>query len=524
MTTEPTDEGKKGKAEFMRERARLVALLNSDAAAAIREARALVPVDNNWKLLRAVTLCDAAVHARDATAAKESVALFSELHQLAPDDGALTYNLANSMASEAQLDEPKGADWYLRTATLRRGARAFYGESATALRDRNVRLASQAMTNLGNSLDAAHRWVEAFDAYQEALALYPDNGMASGCAAEVLVRIAALGLMGHRPHLLDVAARLANHAKTHRNVVAEIGGPRAAANFDKLTSRPGELASTSLRAEATDYERFVAEHRLLLSPILDGVAHDPKRWDDAHIAGLSEPLNTGASVPPLYAMFNVMKADYLVARELLFQGLCQPETTRRDTGLYMDTLDYAVYGLMPSRLVLAQRAALDLLDKIAVALNEHLSVGLKPKDVNFHGFWREKPNQPTWRPTIEKAIHDGNGALIALSEIAADLTDGSQEGASPGLLNPEKRTRHAGTHRFVVLHDLKMGDSRPSDAIEHYDLEAFQETVMRTMRLARAALLHFLEVIGYTERNQPRDGKLVGEMLIVPHHHIRGED
>jgi hypothetical protein len=523
MTTEPTEKSMKGKAEFMRERGRLVELLNTDAAAAIREARALTPVDNNLKLLRAVTLCDAAAHAKDATAAAESVALFSELHHLVPDDGGLTYNLANAISCQAQLDEPKGADWYLRTATLRRKARALYGESAKTLEEKDARLASQVMTNLGNSLGAAHRWIEAFEAYQAALALCPDNGMASGSAAGVLVRIARLQMFGHEPHLRDLAARLAHHAKAHRDTVLEFGGPAAAATFEKLKSHPGDLVAPLL-ADVTDFERFAAERRLLLSPILEGIAHDPKRWDDAHLARLSESVSAGVSVPSLYAMFNVMKADYLVARELLFQGLSEPAGSHRDTGLYMDTLDYATYGVASSRLVFAQRAALDLLDKIAVALNEHLLVGMKLKDCYFHTFWREKPNAPTWRPVLAEAIRGGNSALIALSEIAADLTDGSQDGSTPGLLSPEKQTRHAGTHRFVVLHDFKKGDSRPSPAIEHRDHEEFQQTALRTVRLARAALLHFLEVVEYAERAQPNNGKLVGEMLVHPHHRIRGEE
>ncbi len=147
-------------------------------------------------------------------------------------------------------------------------------------------------------------------------------------------------------------------------------------------------------------------------------------------------------MPAIFAMFNVMKADYLVARELLFQGFQDLDgggAPASDSGLYFDTLDYALYGVTPSRLVLAQRAALDLLDKIAVALNEHLSVGLKAKKVNFLEFWRAKPNEPTWRPALAEAIRGGNNALIALSEIAADLTDGSQDGSLPGLLHAEKR-------------------------------------------------------------------------------------
>jgi hypothetical protein len=135
---------------------------------------------------------------------------------------------------------------------------------------------------------------------------------------------------------------------------------------------------------------------------------------------------------------------------------------------------------------------------------------MKAKDVSFHKLWRMSPRQPAWKPKLAEAIKAGNHALVALSEIAADLTDGSQEDARPGLLHAEKQTRHAGTHRFIVMHDMAMGDSRPSDAIEHVRLSAFQKTVMRTMRLARAALLHFLEVLGCAERTRPRDGKAVG--------------
>jgi tetratricopeptide (TPR) repeat protein len=525
--SQPPERPAPTKEQFLQMRERLSSLTTTDPAAAVAEAKALPADDRNWRLLRASVLCDAGERAKDAAAVDEAIAIFSELRADASDKGRLTYNLANAVASRAQLDEPKGPDWYLRTAGERRRARALYGEAAVSLQDQDLRLASQAMTNLGNSLDTAYRWIEAFDRYQAALNLFPQNGVAAGCASRVLGRVASTGLLGHRPHLLDVASRLADHAKRHREVVAELAGSDAVATFEKLASPPGGLATASLRPDATEYERFVAEHRLLLSPILEGLGHDPERWDDAHIATLTESVGTGATVPPIFAMFNVMKADYLVARELLFQGFQDLDgrgAAAPDSGLYFDTLDYALYGVTPSRLVLAQRAALDLLDKIAVALNEHLAVGLKAQEVTFHKFWRLKPNEPTWRPALAEAIRGGNNALIALSEIAADLTDGSQDGSLPGLLHAEKRTRHAGTHRFVVVHDFMMGDSRPSEAIEHLPLETFRETVLRTVRLARAALLHFLETIGYSECAKPRDGKFVGEMLVRPHHVIRGDD
>jgi LA2681-like HEPN len=217
------------------------------------------------------------------------------------------------------------------------------------------------------------------------------------------------------------------------------------------------------------------------------------------------------------------RGGYLVARELLFQSVSEGKGRPRDTGLYFDTLDYAVYGSTPSRMVLAQRTALDLLDKIAVALNDYFSIGEKPKKVNFHEFWREKPKEPRWRPALAAAIERGNPALIALSEIAADLSDGSQETSIPGRLSADKRARHAGTHRFVVLHDIALGEPRPNSAIEHRMLKSFRETAIRTVRLSRAALLYFLEAIAYEERFRRKGDGLVGTMLVHHHHKIRGQ-
>ena len=41
---------------------------------------------------------------------------------------------------------------------------------------------------------------------------------------------------------------------------------------------------------------------------------------------------------------------------------------------------------------MAHRAALDVLDKTAVAVNEHFAVGDRPDKVNFRTFWFE-PNK-----------------------------------------------------------------------------------------------------------------------------------
>ncbi len=99
--------------ELLRLQQHLTALLNTDPAQAIREARRLPKEHVNWKQLRAVILCDAGQVVCDLDAVKEAVQLFTELHGHRPEHGELAYNLANALAASAELDEPHGWDWYL---------------------------------------------------------------------------------------------------------------------------------------------------------------------------------------------------------------------------------------------------------------------------------------------------------------------------------------------------------------------------------------------------------------------------
>ena len=111
-----------------------------------------------------------------------------------------------------------------------------------------------------------------------------------------------------------------------------------------------------------------------------------------------------------------------------------------DPGLYTDTLDGALYGEPPALLLLAQRSALDVLDKIAVTANEHFSTGLSPSRVEYSRYWRDpQTGQP--RPQLGPG-DEGQRCLLALAELAGDLT-------ADGMYPSARLLRNAGTHRLV---------------------------------------------------------------------------
>lgn len=192
-----------------------------------------------------------------------------------------------------------------------------------------------------------------------------------------------------------------------------------------------------------------------------------------------------------------------------------------ETGRYTDTLDYAIYGIDQSLLVLSQRAALDLLDKIAVTTTEYLDLGDKARSVYFRTRWHEqgkRPEQRDWQPAIRDEIERGATSLVALAELAEDIDVG-------GSLSSRRETRHAGTHRLVVLHDQGCRPSRPSRYILHQEESQFVETVIESLRTARAAILYFVAFVNRREARNHREAKgPLGTMYAPPHEWVRDED
>ena len=183
---------------FRERHATLSALIDQDPQSAIEAAHALTPDDvlnaRNINALRAGILIDAGIAGNDVQAVDEGVASLKRLLDSDPDRGDLQYSLANGLAGKADLLSYSGPAWYCETADLRRKARHLYrfageGEAGSFI-------ASQALTNLGNALMKAYRFIEAYDCYLSALKNDPSNGVALTGAAKILLRFANEGKGG----------------------------------------------------------------------------------------------------------------------------------------------------------------------------------------------------------------------------------------------------------------------------------------------------------------------------------------
>lgn len=502
---------------FNREQRRLHSLIDDDPAKAIEEAR-LLPSDTPVKgilytSLKAAVLIDAGSSARNKQAIEEGIELFRRLVAQSPDQASFHYNLANGLMALTDQQPYAGSRWYLDTASIRSEARSHL-EKAISSKD-NAPIVSTAFANLGNSLIRSHRWVEAYDAYTSSLGHDRSNAIASTGAAKVLLRCADRGI-GNRRILLSVAARHLKAANIHPGRIAELAGKRAEDELTRLLQMQLPESDSPDLTGASDYERFVARHRLALSPTIEGLDCALKRWDSLRFDSITEPIGT-SGVPPLFAMLNVMKSDFLAARYLAYQALTGEFP---NSGFYTDTLDYAVYGMVPSLLSLAQRACIDVLDKIAAATTEYFAIPGNVKVVYFWSRWFDNPRDGppfVWHSSLRPQIDKGNTAIVALADLSFDLDEG-------GFLVRKKAFRHSSTHRFTVLHDEGCTPSRESAQIEHSGVREFKDQLIESLQLARAAILYFVEMVSIAEKaHAARSGK-VGTITVPSHHNIRGED
>lgn len=481
--------------------AHLKALLDHDPAEAVQQARMIdlsVPERLASMSLRAAILIDGGALTQQRDAVEEGVTLFRELHELYRT-ADFAYNLANGLVAWAGVP-PQGPDWLdhqERTRERRAEARRYLWmvtQDATA----DAPLRTQAWTNLANQFSSSSRLGEAQDAWRSALEVDPENGVAAGSAARNLLWLYGQGGCSELTYI--EAGLLAKIAERHFERVAQYAGARAAA---ELAAFARTLEDPPARSAHEDpFIHWVESERLTLAPSAGLVEPTLGKLDWLVLPGILErEPGVSGSPPPIFAMFNVLKGDYILARDLAWKA--GQENAWPDTGRYGDTLDFANYGPGASALVLAHRTALDLLDKIAVTANYYFELGHAPSKIYFSRLWRGKSDKAaSLQPLaagVEHAIRRGVHALYGLVELAEDY-----EG-NDGILRPQKDLRNAGTHRFVVLHDL--GDltrCRPALEIERHERESFDQEVLRALRVARAAIQMLVLSIAQNELSLAR--------------------
>lgn len=413
------------------------------------------------------------------------------------------YNVANAIVIACDLGLPATGVWEdqvpdivenrrTNRVELRRARSMFLTVGSSEHADPRSR--SAAYCNLANGLDYSGRWAEAFDFYLRALEIDPSNGNAAGNLAQLLMNRIKSGV-GQTGHIAAVYDKYVAMAQSLRDGTVSFAGTGAANRWDglKFTASIGHLTH-GLEGD-DEYRRWVSVNRLALSPSVEGLGTEGAHWDSSSIEIL-HGVSPEEMSPPILAEMNVLKSDYLVSRQLAFDGYVQVaeglEQEDGDTGYYVETLDYSLYGLKYSKLFLAQRSALDVLDKTAVVANEHFGTGEEARRVSFRKFWASGDGRV--RPELVKSPQRSLPPY-ALSELAYDMGEEGMYASSQAL-------RNAGTHRIVHA-ALLDATGTTIDARSSVDIFQLVDSTILALHVTRSAYLYLIDLVA--SWNHPDD-------------------
>lgn len=464
----------------------------------------------NIAMMLASILVDGGAITEDKYSIEEGL---SQLQHLCAefDHPQLRYNLANAYRAKSKI-KSKNIDWLGHQENARydrNEARKIYWGIATNP-DVDVDLRTQAWTNLGNLFSNSFRLWEAHDSWDFALQLDSKNGVAAACAAQNLFWLCEHSIGSDFARV--EAEILASIARQNAERIEEYAGSGAARNILEYT-RNFEQAEVP-RSQQDPFRFWIEKERLSLAPVSGRIDPVAEHLDWLQLRGVYEhKKGSEGRMPSIFPMFNTLKADYMLARDLLWRS--QDEGVWLRTSDFDDTLDYALYGPDTSALVLAYRCSLDLLDKVAAAANQFFNFGWVAKDIKF-SFWRDGDRK--LKPEVQQAIRSGAHALYGLVELAGDYA------AKNGIYEKQQITRNTATHRFVILHDGgHPKDWRVAPEIEHHRLEDFRHDALVALRVARSAIqMLTLAIQQHTESHSALDDLPVSIYQAPSHDRIRG--
>jgi hypothetical protein len=455
-------------------------------------------------------LCDRALTARGRD-------LWQSLVGQAPGGG---YNLAN--AEQALFELAVGELGYLAAFEQEHGhlSRARRGYEAVAV-DEAVPddLKLQALTNLGNSYDLMGRDLDALTPWQRALAIDPNFVMAHGNIGVALAGVAPF-MSEHAPTVANEAALALDAALASPEVIVVYGGPQAVEHFRKTREQlppPKEPPAAPAIRFADSHLDWCREHELFLHVSHRCLREDVDKFDAIFFRGLNAGIDDDEQqrVKNLVDAFNSIKQAYVSARYLTWFASAHDVPLRdhldavRGRVAFLDTLEYARFGVRTGIAVHAFAAATNVLDQVAGFVHLYLGSG-RVRDVYFRTLARRRGRTAVDVELAAKLEPQSfNRGLLALCDLAADLDE-------PTPLADLLERRHTATHRFLVVHEMLLAEER-GEWLERVEWRTLGEQSIAQLQIARAALVYLARLIDINEA-QIAGGEKRPRMPLFLHH------
>lgn len=374
-------------------------------------------------------------------------------------------------------------------------------------------LKAEILINLGNSLDEIGRILEAIDFYEDALHIDPNHPIAWMRLGKALFVMA--NLVHNREMLRDAREALKNALKGRRLETYGYSSARSGLIKD-LEQTQSVLRAVGRREPkhtlpliSAPYNQqfvdFCVQRRLFLNYSLPN-RPSPHPYQDHFRFSVVTPLGDQTKFARLTRLLNEFLERFATARLLLFEAYLPPASTSFYDTLtpYIDLGDAAQYGIRAAKLKLAFESAYNVLDKMALFLNEYFEWGIPKKQVSFATIWSEK-NHLAHPPLREMILQQRNNFVFALYDLSRDFGKNA-EGKSNEWAH-YRETRHLLTHQYLVLHAYEWRWQIVDGPDYHREWQVMVDDTTSLVYLTRNALLYLFWAVELEEgrRAQHKD-------------------
>ena len=437
-----------------------------------------------------------------------------------PLKAQLTYNLSNGYSAKACLLNKKSSqksEDYKKALSMQK---QLLQKVILKQNELEKKFLANVLANYANLLTDLGRYVEAIDYYYDCLKLYPEHAVAMGNCANVLKNFLNLSIV-HNDKILYEVWRLFQEANCRQSQLKKLAGHHAISQYqNELVDFEEYLSlniggSKSLQKRILEWEKAhswkpslflqqLRDDRLLLT-VNPRPTNCPSEYKDDVFWGsicVSLEDKNDEWFQSLAHTFNNIKEDFATARYLYYQSRSQETELVENSRVthYLQTYNFADFGLRSGLLKTSLRIAIDCLDKCACFLNLYLNLNHRQDKVIWNNVWYSNLSYKKGvHPEIEKRLNS-NSALAALHDIKKDMYGNLS-------IFPYKDLRNYATHELLVLYWERANE----DTITRYSLETFKETTFFLLRMIKAVIIYLVDVVMIEEQYRDLQRQKNGE-------------
>ena len=439
-------------------------------------------------------------------------------------ESQIHYNLANGYQSLYTLSERGiGIEAIPQSENLQK-AKLHFRAAIKLCDDLNLDFKKQIWVNYGNCLDCLGRGVEALYAYDETLKVDQHFSMAILNKAMALCFFADIS--GKYRGAIYLEAYQAIKSIINNQDLIAIGGLAA------KKAAEGELQKIKMlfkkkkdlikkpkhpkynRSRLSAFEKFFIDFCLKEKLFLNLHVHQEHceaAITDPIFIRIITKLRDDMKIFYNFAKYiNQIKEDYAVARLFLVQSQYKQKDfnniSTRTT--FVNSLDYSEFNLYIGLLKSAFKEAYNILDKIAVFINDYYALGFKEEDIYFTSIRNTKPKESIWEKTDvirAKILQSKNICLYALYDIYQDFKSGTNKKI--------QIIRNALTHRKLVIFDSVLTDWDTKNDKHNIGYDTMLNETIHLLQLTKSAIIYLTNFVN-TEENKKMKNGLMGSMFV----------